>query len=230
MEATATVCPKCGKTQTRSQAASGGGSSDIGKKIGSSAGDAFASMSAIIMNPVGGLAPAFEKIGADRGLFAGIALGVVFALVAALGTVIGTGQVLSMIGLMMGYGESGFGMFIRAFIGFLVLPAAMIAASFGARKVFGGSGPLGADGFTVGAALTPLGIAILLSSLLGVGNYEIAMLLMLFAMTYLVLMLYAGLTRLGGLTERAGAPAVPIVFVVSLYICKVVFSAMLSPV
>jgi hypothetical protein len=46
---------------------------------------------------------------------------------------------------------------------------------------------------------------------------------MLFGMTYAVLILYAGFTRVGGLTEKAAAPAVPIAFIISLYICKVVF-------
>jgi len=93
--------------------------------------------------------------------------------------------------------------------------------------VLSGKAPLGADAFTIGAALTPLGIAMFLTSLLGVGNYELAMLLMLFASTYLVLILFAGLTKLGGLTEKAAAPAVPVIFVVSLYICKVVFTSMM---
>jgi len=135
---------------------------------------------------------------------------------------------MMLFGMMMGVEKpNSFTLFLRAFLSMLVLPAAMVGASFGARKVLSGKGPLAADLFTVGAALTPLGIALLLSSFLGVGNYELSMLLMLFAATYFVLMLFAGLTRLGGLTERAAAPAVPIVFVVSLYICKVVFAAMI---
>jgi hypothetical protein len=123
--------------------------------------------------------------------------------------------------------SNGFTIFVKTLFSMLVLPAAMVGASFGARKVLSGNGPLAADLFTVGAALTPLGIALLLSSFLGLGNFELSTLLMLFASTYLVLMLFAGLTRLGGLTEKAAAPAVPIVFVVSLYICKVVFSSMM---
>ena len=128
---------------------------------------------------------------------------------------------------MMGVSSNSLVIFLRALIGFVVLPAAMIGASLGARKMLSGSGPLAADVFTIGAALTPLGLALLLSSFLGLANYELAMLLMLFAATYLVLMLFTGLTKLGGLTQKAAAPAVPIVFVLSLYICKVVFAAMI---
>ena len=180
----------------------------------------------LLLNPVGGLSPAYAGLGPDRALGAGLALCVVFAIVSALGTAIGTGQTMMMFGAM-GFGANSFTIFLRALIGFLVLPAAMIGASLGARKILSASGPLAADVFTVGAALTPLGLALLLSSFLGLGNYELSLLLMLFALTYLVLMLFTGLTTLGGLTEKAAAPAVPIVFVLSLYICKVVFAAMI---
>ena len=180
----------------------------------------------LLLNPVGGLSPAYAGLGPDRALGAGLALCVVFAIVSALGTAIGSGQTMMMFGVM-GVGANSFTIFLRALIGFLVLPAAMIGASLGARKILSGSGPLAADVFTIGAALTPLGLALLLSSFLGLGNYELSMLLMLFALTYLVLMLFTGLTTLGGLTEKAAAPAVPIVFVLSLYICKVVFAAMI---
>lgn len=203
-------------------------SNNVGQQIGASAKDALGAVSSLALNPVGGLEPAYSALGPARALGAGAALCVIFALVGALGVAIGSERLMMLFGMMMGVEKpNSFTLFLRAFLSMLVLPAAMVGASFGARKVLSGKGPLAADLFTVGAALTPLGIALLLSSFLGVGNYELSMLLMLFAATYLVLMLFAGLTRLGGLTERAAAPAVPIVFVVSLYICKVVFAAMI---
>jgi hypothetical protein len=196
---------------------------NVGEQIGTSAKDALGAVSALALNPVGGLSPAYTALGPTRALGAGAALCVIFALLGALGTMIGSEQFM----MMFGFGaidSNWFGLFIRTLFSLLVLPAAMVAASFGSRKVLSGNGPVATDLFTVGAALTPLGIALLLSSLLGLGNYKFSMLLMLFASTYLVLMLFAGLTRLGGLTEKAAAPAVPIVFVLSVYICQFVFS------
>jgi hypothetical protein len=229
MDATATVCPKCGKTQPRAQAAAGthaGG--NVGAQIGASATDALNAFLSIIVNPVGGLAPSYSKLGPTRALGAGGALCVIFALLGSVATLIGPVSMFSSMGLLAGFGMSGFGMFLRALVGFVVLAAAMIAACFGLRKVLSGQGPLAADVFTVGAAVTPAGIAALLSSFLGAANFEIQMLLTLFAMSYLILMLYGGLTRLCGLTEKAAAPAVPGVLAVSFYICSVVFRAMIS--
>jgi len=199
---------------------------NVGEQIGASAKDALGAVSALALNPVGGLSPAYAALGPTRALGAGAALCVIFALLGALGAMIGSERFM----MMFGFGlmeSNAFTIFVKTLFSMLVLPAAMVGACFGARKVASGSGPLAADLFTVGAALTPLGIALLLTSFLGLGNYELAMFLMLVASTYLVLMLFAGLTRLGGLTEKAAAPAVPIVFVVSLYICKVVFASMM---
>jgi hypothetical protein len=199
---------------------------NVGEQIGASAKDALGAVSSLALNPVGGLSSAYTALGPDRALGAGAALCIIFALMGAIGGAIGSERLMMTFGLGL-MDSNGFTIFLKTFISLLVLPAAMIGASFGSRKVLSGSGPLAADAFTVGAALTPFGVAALLSSFLGVGNYELSMLLMLFAVTYLVLMLFAGLTRLGGLTEKAAAPAVPVIFVISLYICKVVFSAML---
>jgi len=199
---------------------------NVGEQIGASAKDALGAVSSLALNPVGGLAPAYTALGPQRALGAGGALCIVFALFGALSGAIGAERFMMMFGVGL-MDTNWFGMFIRTFFSMLVLPAAMIAASLGARKVLSGNGPVAVDVFTVGAALTPLGLAIFLSSLLGLDNYQFSMLLMLFASSYLVLMLFAGLTRIGGLKENAAAPAVPIVFVLSLYICKVVLSAML---
>jgi hypothetical protein len=229
IDATATVCPKCGKEQPRARAAAATAAAggNFGARVGDSAKDALNSFVNLIVNPVGGLAPAFTGLGPDRALGAGLVFSVLFALISALGLTLGDGAaVVSFLFLAAGFGvESEFGLFIRAFVALLMIPAAMIGVAYGLRKVLSGSGPLAADAFTVGAALTPFGIAFFLANILS-GSPELASLLMLFGMTYVVLILYAGLTRLGGLTEKTAAPAVPVIFVVSLYICQVVFRAL----
>lgn len=228
IDASATVCPKCGKTQTRAGARSAGGN-NVGEQIGSSAKDAVGAFVSLVTNPVGALAPSYTSLGPVRALGAGIALCVFFALIVALGVVMGEGTsvIFAFVFMSAGYGiDSGFGLFIKSFVALLVLPGAMIATAYGIRKVLQGDGPLAADAFTVGSALTPFGLGAFLGSILGSHNAELSGLLMLFGMTYAVLILFAGFSRLGGLTEKAAAPAVPVVFVVSLYICKVVFSAL----
>jgi hypothetical protein len=223
IDASATVCPKCGKAQTRAGARAASGS-NVGDQIGSSAKDAFGAFTSIITNPVGGLAPAYTSLGPTRALGAGIALSVFFALIVSLGIVLGEASFLAAI--LFFPGSEGFGLFIRSFVALLFLPAAMIATSFGIRKLMSGDAPIGADAYTVGAALTPFGIAAFLGMIIGSNSAELAFMLIQFGMMYLILIMYAGFTRLGGVTEKAAAPAVPLTFIVSVFICRVIFDVL----
>lgn len=226
IDASATVCPKCGKAQPR-KGSSGGGGSNVGDQIGASAKDAMNAFVSLITNPVGGLAPSYTSLGPARALGAGVALCIFFALLVALSIVSGEGTsvIFSFLFISAGYGvDSGFALFIKSFAALLVLPAAMIAVAYGIRKVLQGDGPLAADAFTVGSALTPFGLGTLLGTFIGKGSAELGGLLIMFGLIYAVLILFAGFARLGGLTEKVAAPAVPVAWFVSLYICKVVFN------
>ncbi|MDO8680539.1 MAG: hypothetical protein Q7R30_18640 [Acidobacteriota bacterium] len=163
---------------------------------------------------------------------AGIALCVVFALASSAGLVMGANQLQRVVSGWLGQlsglidGPQGFTAFIKTAFQLLVVPAAIAASSLALRKMAGARPPISADIFTAGAALAPLGAATLLAGLIGVGNIEIVVLLFFFALAYLVLMLYAGFTTIGAMTERAGAPAVPATILLSAWLCKVVFAAL----
>lgn len=201
-------------------------SGDLGNQIGASGKDALGAITTLALNPVGGLAQAFEGLGAKRALGAGLVLCVAFSVVATIGASLGANRMFGMMGLGMDSGP-GFTFYLKTLLAFLVLPAAFIAVSLGLRKILGGKAPLAADVFTTGVALTPLAVATLLASLLGAANFEIATVLFLFAVSYLILILYAGLTRLGGVSERAAAPAVPVLLILAGWVCKVIFGAMM---
>lgn len=205
-------CPKCGRQQPRAAAA------ELGKQLGASSRDAAHAIKTLVVDPVAGLGSAFDALGPIRARSAGLALCFAFALAAALGVTLGARQSLG--GLMALSGASGFELF------FLVLPAALAAAGYGIRRVLGGKESVAADIFTAGAALSPLGLTVLASGLLGLGKFEVVLLLLLISWSYLVLMLYTGLTRLGGLSGRAGAPSVPVLLVAAAWLSKVVFAAL----
>ena len=211
-------CPKCGRQQPRAAAA------ELGKQLGASSRDAAHAVKTLVVDPVAGLGSAFDALGPTRARSAGLALCFAFALAAAFGVTLAARQSLE--GLMELSSASGLELFFKALLGFLVLPAALAAAGYGIRRVLGGKESVAADIFTAGAALTPLGLTILASGLLGLGNFEVVLLLLLISWSYLVLMLYTGLTRLGGLSGRAGAPAVPVLLVVAAWLSKVVFAAL----
>lgn len=211
-------CPKCGREAARVAAA------ELGKQVTAVSRDAAGAIKTLVVDPVAGLPSAYASLGPLRARSAGVTLCVAFALAATIGLTLGARQSLG--GLMELSGASGFELFFKALLGFLVLPAALAAAGYGIRRVLGGKAPVAADIFTAGAALSPLGLTILVSGLLGLANFEVVLLLALISWSYLVLMLYTGLTSLGGLSGRAGAPAVPVLLVAAGWLSKVVFAAL----
>lgn len=221
---TSKPCPKCGTEppQVRSDAAK-----DLGNQVRASSRDAFGVLRQLLVDPVAGLPTAFAQLGPERALSAGIALCIAFALAASGGVVMGASQVVQLAGPFGGFigAPQGFGPFLKTTLEFLILPAAIATVSLAIRKMAGAPAPVAADIFSAGAALSPLGVALLLAGAIGVGNAEVVMLLLLFALVYLVLMLYAGFTRVGGMSERAGAPAVPAAILLAGWLCKVVFVA-----
>lgn len=216
-------CSSCGAASTGE---AGGPASELGKRIATSSADALTAMRRLATDPVSGLAPAYTALGDARAQAAGIALAVFFALESAVGVSIGAKRALG--GLFSFVPMQGFGGFLKLAVVFLIFPAAMTVIAFGVRKVLGGAPAIAADLFTCGAAVTPLGVALLLSGLLGGANVEVIALLLMFASTYLLLMLFAGLTRIGKITERAAAPTLPVVFVLTGWLSKVVFVAMFT--
>jgi hypothetical protein len=181
----------------------------------------------LLLNPVGALPGAYAQLGEQRALRIGAVLCIAFALAAAAGVSFGLG---SLGGLMGSFGigprPNGLETFVKVAMGFLVFPTCLAAVSLGARRARGAAAPPAADVFTAGASLVPLGVALLLAGLIGVSNYQVAAFLVTTGVIYLVLMLYAGLTRVGGLSDQVAAPAVPIVLGLSGWLCQVIIGAL----
>lgn len=228
-------CVKCGNRLSETQAfcstcgaATSGGqlAAELGQRIAASSADALAALRKLVTDPVSGLAAAYNAMGDSRAQAAGIALAVFFAIAAALGVSLGARRALG--GLLSLAGGQGFGGFLKLVVVFLIFPIAMTAIAFAVRKLLRAVPPVAADVFTCGAAVSPLGVAILVSGVLGVANGEVIALLLMFASTYLLLMLFAGLTRIGSLTEKAAAPTLPVLLLMTAWLSKVVFVAILT--
>lgn len=214
-------CPACGASTAPGTSTA----DELKQRVVASSADAFAALRRLVANPVGGLAPVYEAMGARRAQAAGIALGVFFALSCAFGVALGAKHWTSGI-FSFGLGQ-GFGSFLKLALAFLVLPAALTVIAFGTRQLLRAAQPVAADVFTCAAAVAPLGIAILLSGILGIANLEVIGLLLFFSTTYLLLILFAGITRIGGLAENVAAPALPVMLLLATWLAKIVFAALL---
>ncbi len=186
-------------------------------KVKAASRDATAAFKTFATNPVGGLPAAFANLGPTRAVGVGIVFGVVSILCVFIGIYIA----------LPSFSKPDIGDSIK-FMFFGAVPfLSLLAAAAATRKVFGGKGRYHGDCFIAGAALLPLGFLILVTSLLGIANIEIAVLLFVFALCYGILMLYTGITRISLVSESRAAFAVPVMIIVSFWFTKIIFGVML---
>lgn len=186
-------------------------------KVREASKDATQAFKIFATNPVGGLPVAFQNLGAARAMGAGIVFAVCSILCVFIGVYV----------LLPAFAKPDFFDSVK-FILFGAVPfVSLLAASAATRKAFGGHGSLHGDSFIAGAALLPFGFLVLVSSVLGLANLEIAALLVVFALCYGILMLYTGVTRISNVSDSRAAFAVPVMIIASFWLTKIIFGAML---
>jgi hypothetical protein len=186
-------------------------------KVKEASRDATKAFKTFATNPVGGLPIAFAELGPPRALGVGIVFGVFSIFCVFIGVYIA----------LPTFARPDFADSLKFFVFGVVPFLSLLAASAATRKIFGGKGSLHGDCFIAGATLLPFGFLVLVSSILGLANLEIAALLVVFALCYGILMLYTGVTRISFVSESRAAFAVPVMIIVSFWLTKVIFGAML---
>lgn len=183
-------------------------------------GDIGSVFKQLMTDPVGRIGAAFSSLSATRAQLVGLVLCAIFALAMSLGVLLGLRAAsLSMFGTagaFSGFGESAFTRFFQSFVQNLLLPAAMIGISFGIRRLAGSKQGFAADAFIVGVALTPVGITSLLAGLLG--SLELGLLLGFFGIAFAILILFAGLTQICGMSTRNASLAVPLIVALAVWL------------
>jgi hypothetical protein len=188
--------------------------------VKSASKDAFAAFKTLAANPVGALPRACEGLGDAKAMRSGVAFGIVSLLCFVM-----AGPIFLQMRLSDVYEFLGFGGLMKLIL-FAAIP--FIGTAFGsilARKVFGGQGSLGSDCFIAGASLLPASLCMLVSGILGVGNFEVIGILSVFASCLGILMLFTGYTRITKLSERAGSLVVPIVVLLTMWLAKITLSS-----
>jgi len=228
----AAACPSCGRVPT----APGARSSGAGDVLRDSGGKALTGLRVLAADPIGGISRAYEELGEEGALRAAAVFAASFALVCAIALAIGFERLFG--GMLGGFaqlvrGGSGFGAFVRDLVVFLIFPIALAAGSHLLHRGFGGaartnaSRGFGADALVGTASALPMGLAFLLVGLVGMANAEIGTILILLGFLYLVMMLFAGLTGLCGLSQRAAPLAILVLLLASGWLTKIVFVALL---
>jgi hypothetical protein len=193
------------------------------KEAAFSAGtDAWVAFKIMMGNPVGGLKAAFESLGGTRAKAAGIVFGVIFDICVVLGVRLLAGSAGFLWRSRAASESFPFSLAIKLFAIGIVILAIVVAVSASLRKIFHGIGSIDSDIFLAGASMLPIGVALVLGGVLGYANSEIILVVMVFACSTTVLMLYSGFTKMHSIPETASSIAVPLVLLFSAYSWKVI--------
>ena len=187
--------------------------------------DAWQGAKLFAKSPVGGLQESFALFDDQRAIQVGIVFAIMYEIALLLGALIFKSKAAGLLGGFLPIGElSAAQLFKVLFLG-LVPFVSLIGACALARAIFHGKGRFAGDVYTAGAVLLPSGFLVLVASLLGAANFEVIMILSLFSLTYSILILYAGCSRIAIISEAGAAPAVPIILLLSAWITKIVVTA-----
>ncbi|MCL6482348.1 MAG: zinc ribbon domain-containing protein [Firmicutes bacterium] len=192
--------------------------------------DAWQGVKLFAKSPVGGLPESFALFDDRRAIQVGIVFAIAYEVAVLLGALIFKSRTEALLGGIIPVGQLVGDLTVKQlfkvlFLG-LVPFVSLIAACSLARVIFRGAGRIAGDVYTAGAVVLPTGLLVLLASLLGAANVEVIAILFLFALTYSILILYAGCSRIGGISEAGAAPAVPIILVLSAWITKILVTAL----
>lgn len=217
-------CPACG-------AAAGGGAPRPGATAGAAAGpsaaaaqrakleaqfkagsqDAIAAVKVLLTDPVGGLAKSFSMFDAARAQIVGIIFGVLFVIMEMITALTG-GMGMFTGGFGGGFGGISlpFSYYVKIFFILLIQVAGLIIGCFATRMMFRGAGSLASDIYISGACLLPLGLALLIGSLLANAAGALLFVAVMFGFSYCILMLYAGAMNIGKISEGKAALSAPL--------------------
>ena len=191
--------------------------SEVASKVKSTLNDAIQGLKIFLINPVGGLPVFFQGLGKERALGVGIAFGIAYVV----SFVFACQKYLT----QLSSNSSLFNLILASAANFL----SIAGASFLTRKLFRGYGSFQGDIFIAGVALVPASLLLLMSSLLGITNLEIIVIVMVVAITYTILMIYTGCHKISGIPENAAAFAVSVMLLLSGWLFKILILSNILP-
>jgi hypothetical protein len=197
-------------------------SSNPSQRILNALRDAGDTLVQLLRDPVGQVPAVFSRLGAGRAGDAGVILCVITALLMALGLTQGAGPILGSLAFGLSpFERSALSLFFIMLFRFVVMAAVMILLITLLKRLAGGKGPFGQEMFTVGVALAPLGIAVLIAGF--IAGAQLATLLVMFAAILTVMLLLSGFTGVCGCSTRLSSIGVPVVLIAGSWLPSLLF-------
>jgi hypothetical protein len=171
----------------------------------------------LLTNPVGGMFPAYQQLGAKRAGGAGCVFIAAYTILSLL-----------LVYMTKTFGvirPSDFGGFLKLLFTILACCLTWAAAMIIVRLLNRREGDIGGEVFVAGTISLVWAVDLLLFSILGFGNVEALAIILLVSICVIVLQVFVGLTRISGLDERIGTFMVPVVIVGACWLSKIIFMA-----
>jgi len=179
--------------------------------------DALKAVKLVVSDPVGKLPEAYESLGENHAMAAGIVFGVVFDLCVVIGGFLAIRNNPAVRVLFRGQLDAsgvGLGDVIKLIIIGAIPLVSLALGGLVARKFFKGEGVFRKDLFVSGAALLPMSAFLLVTGIF-IKVPLIIVAAMPFAISFSVLMLYAACTEMSRISKRAASLAVPVMLLVA---------------
>lgn len=217
-EEQATVCSACSDILKVSNVKEAFDADKAKEQVKKTADDAWSALKSLGLDPVGRLLLTYQELGAIRASGVGIAFGIFFAL-----SFVFLSYKIPAIGMIRSM--DGIGGFIKllvvGFTPFLSLTAACLIGA----KVGNGKGDIASKSFISGVSLLPLLITALISTVIGVGNIEVSLILFTVSICITVMILFNGLTRIEELSDKSASYIVPLMLLGSAWIAKIILTS-----
>lgn len=177
--------------------------------IGNTAIASWEAFATFVINPGGGVYPAFAKLSASEA----IASGFVYAAIADMLFLFGSSAHLSILELSL-FELGLFGM--TPF--FLIVASARLL-----RLIYRSSGSMSGDFFTAGASLLPVGFLALFWAVIPNIFSVPAIILIIFVFCYLTIFLYGSCTQISNFSETSATFAVPTILSLTIWLSYVFY-------
>jgi hypothetical protein len=181
--------------------------------------DAARAVKMLLVDPVGSIGASYDAFSPRQAIDVGIAFAALFI-------------VSSLIAIRLIARTIGGGMFSIGFkevmqvLFVATIPVISIVAIFMAMQMVATKrNDLSRAIFAGGAALLPLSIFNVAGGLLGAGNGEVLALVGLFAVCYMILLLYAGCRDVLKVSSATAAAGVPLIILVTAWLTKIILTA-----
>ena len=190
-----------------------------GSTLAEAVGNAATALGTIAVNPVANL----PQVRGALGIHQAVGVGVVFAIVATVCMTLGLHLIFDTV---FGFAyRPSVKPIVQLFGASMASFASLAVMHFAARTIFDGDSDYGTDVLVAGTALLPTSQAVLFIGLIGISYYRVAGVLGVFAVCYVVLILYTGCSRLANLSEAVSAPLIPVILILSGWLAQVLFGA-----